>query len=181
MIKIVTTILLVLIVAYGQSIGIRGQSETKNDWSRLEEANYSIEYPSSWELNQEGLNQTSFILFSALESDEDKFRENVNLLIQDLSGKNIDLDTYVDITEEQVKNMLPNSLLIESKRVVDDGKEFHKAVYSGVVGQVYLQFEQYFWVIGEAAYVLTFTTEKDKFEDFQETGERILNSFKLKD
>ncbi|MBK7681894.1 MAG: hypothetical protein IPJ26_05200 [Bacteroidetes bacterium] len=47
---------------------------------------------------------TSFIIFSPLENDEDKFKENVNLLMQDLTGQNIDLDKYVTKFQKVNKN-----------------------------------------------------------------------------
>ncbi|MCK6695626.1 MAG: hypothetical protein L6Q97_26420, partial [Thermoanaerobaculia bacterium] len=81
-------------------------SKTAEEWSALAEQNYSIEYPGSWELNRPGQGGPNFLLFSQLGSAEDTFRENVNLLIQDLKGMDIDLDKYTAISEEQIKTML---------------------------------------------------------------------------
>jgi hypothetical protein len=184
MIKFLISIILFSIVACGQTT-IKKDSGVNNaqinsDWKALERSNYSIQYPSTWELNQSGQMGTSFILFSLLESEQDKFRENVNLLIQDLTGKDIDLNKYAEISEDQIKTMVTNSTLIESKRVKRGTEEYHKIIYTGDQGVFHLQYEQYYFVIEDKAYILTFTTEKSKFEDFKETGEKILASFKLK-
>ena len=168
--KITTTLLLFPIVLFAQ---------TTTKWKTFKGSNFTVEYPAQWELNENKQTGTSFILFSPLESAQDLFKENVNLLIQDLSGQNIDLNKYVEITENQVKTMLPNSTLIESKRMKNGSQEYQKMIYSGDQGNNHLKFEQYFWVISNKAYILTLTCEQNKFADYKETGEKILNSFKF--
>tara|TARA_R110002073_G_scaffold53840_4_gene138827 strand:+ start:38327 stop:38833 length:507 start_codon:yes stop_codon:yes gene_type:complete len=139
--------------------------------------NYSIEYNNDWELDLSGQMNSSFILFSKIEPN-DTFRENVNLLIQDLKGLNMTMESYVDLSESQIKTMIPNSKLIESK-VVDS---YYSMVWSGVVGGTELKFKQYFFVKEkeEKAYVLTLTTLPNTYDKYVEVGSKILNSFKLK-
>ncbi|HWY11050.1 MAG TPA: PsbP-related protein [Bacteroidia bacterium] len=171
MTKLFTFLLFLPIVVCGQT--------ANNDWKTLDKPNYSIQYPATWELNQSGQMGTSFILFSVLESAQDKFRENITLLIQDLTGKNIDLNKFTEISESQIKTLATNAHLIESKRIKKD-TEYHKIIYTADQGIFHLEFEQYYWVINDKAYILTFTSEHTKFENFKVTGEKILNSFKLK-
>lgn len=184
MTKILTLILLISIVANGQTTTKQESGnnhlQTIIDWKLLDQANYSIQYPQTWELNQSGQMGLSFIFLSPLESDKDKFRENVNLLIQDLSGRNIDLNKYTEISEGQIKTLVTNSNLIESKRMKNERGEYHKIIYSGDQGIYHLKYEQYYWVLNEKAFVLTFTSEQGKFTDYKEIGEKILNSFIIK-
>jgi len=147
------------------------------DWKTLTQDNYSFQYPSNWELDTSGQLGTSFILFSPQESEEDPFQENVNLLIQDLTGMNIDLDQFTAISEEQVKSLGTNSNLIESKRMKSGNTAYQKIIYTADQGLFHLQHEQYYWMINEHAYILTLTTEQHQFDNYKETGERILNSF----
>ncbi len=179
---IIVTLLLSTFIACGQTPeptkSIQG---IKPNWKTLEEKNYSIQYPTDWESNQSGQMGTTFFLFSPLSSDQDKFRENINLLIQDLSGHNINLDKYTEISKKQVKALITNSTIIESKRVKNGSEEFHRIIYTGDQGIFHLKFEQFYWIKNDKAYVLTFTCEQDKFSDFSEVGEAILNSFILKD
>lgn len=184
MTKILTALLIFTLTACGQS-NTKNESanESKTEvagWKTFSGTNYSIHYPPNWELNQSGQMGTSFILFSPFEIDNDQFKENVNLLIQDLSGQNIDLDRFVEISEGQIKTMINNSTLFESKRIKNEDPEFHKLVYSGDQGVFRLKFEQYCWVINQKAYILTLTCEDNKFSDYKVTGENILNSFSFK-
>lgn len=155
-------------------------SKTGDLWTSLVEENYSIEYPGSWELNRPGQGGPRFLLFSKLGSAEDTFRENVNLLIQDLQGMDIDLDKYTAISEEQIKTMLEDGNIIESSRQNANGRDFQKVIYRGKYAPYDLKFEQYYWIEGGKAYVLTLTCEVSQYEAFKETGERILDSFRLK-
>jgi len=177
-------LLLVSVVAYGQSTIERttnnNHQQITSDWKILDQPAYSIQYPSTWDLDQSGQMGTSFILFSPLESDTDKLKENVNLLIQDLSGLQIDLNDYVKISEGQIKTMITNVVLIESNRIKNDTVEYHEIVYSGDQGMFHLQFEQHYWVIDDKAFVLTFTSEKDKFNHSMKIVETILSSFIIK-
>jgi hypothetical protein len=184
MTKFLTPLLLLAFVACGQTNGRqeskRSGTETNDNWKTFSGTGYSIQYPSTWELNQSAQMGTSFILFSPLENSQDQFRENVNLIVQDLTGQNIDLDKYSQISEEQVKTMITNSSLIESKRIKKHNGEYHRMVYTGDQDIFHLKFEQYYWVISDKAYVLTLTCEQDKFDYFKQIGENILNSFLFK-
>ena len=184
MIKFFAAILLFSTIACGQT---NNKHETESNkqlpisgWETLDHYDYSIQYPSTWNLNPTEQMGLSFILITALETEDDKFRENINLIIQNLSGQNIDLNKYTQISENQIKTMVTNSNLIESKRIKTATSEYHKIIYSGDQGLFHLQFEQYYWVINEKAYVLTFTSEKAKFEKFAPIGEKIMNSFVVK-
>jgi hypothetical protein len=175
------TILLFTLIACGQT-SVKQESDvnktkTIEGWKTLSENNYAIQYPSNWELNQNGQMGTNFILLSSLENKEDQFRENVNLIIQDLTSRNIDLDKYSEISEGQVKTMITNSNLIESKRIKNGNNEYHQLIYTGDQGVYHLKFEQYYWVENEKAYVLTLTCEQSTFSEYKEIGENILNSF----
>jgi hypothetical protein len=149
------------------------------EWKSLTENNYSISYPNNWELNISGQMGTSFILFSPLSSKEDQFKENVNLLIQDLAGHNLDIDKYVEISEGQIKTLITDGEILESKRITTDNLEYQKVVYTGTQGIFNLKFEQYYWVIGDNAFVLTLTCEENQFNNHKIIGEKILNSFDI--
>ena len=150
------------------------------NWKTIEDKSYSVKYPSDWEVNNTGMMGTPFILFSPLTETQDNFKENVNLLIQDLSAYDLDLDKYVEISVSQIKTMITNSNVIESKNIKSEFGEYQKMIYTGEQGMFKLKFEQYYWVINNNAYVLTFTSELDKYLNYKETGEAILNSFVIK-
>ncbi len=176
--------LMLAFVACGQS----SQKETKTEvntaiqknWKSLDESDYSIQYPDTFEIDKSGQMGMSFILLSKQTSQQDLFRENVNLLIQDLRGQNINLDKYVEISESQIKTMITEGNLLESKRLTDKNKEFQRVIYTGKQGQFEFKWLQFFWVENKKAYILTFTCELNQFENYVSVGEEIMKSFVIK-
>lgn len=154
----------------------------KFGWKTFDEKEFSIQAPHTFEKPKINDNQkTNFVIFAPLESPDDKFKENVNLIIQDLSGKNIDLDKFADISIEQIQKYLKNAEITENKRLKNENGEYQKFIYSSDVGTFGLKFEQYCWIVNEKAYILTFTAEKEKFDSiYQDFVEVVLNSFVLK-
>jgi hypothetical protein len=93
---------------------------------------------------------------------------------------NIDLGKYVEISEGQIKTMITSGVIVESKRQKSGDYDFQKILFTGKQGIFDLKFEQYYFVDKQKAYVLTLTCEINEFDQYKETGEKILNSFKLK-
>ena len=180
--SVLTLILLsVSSYAFGQNGFGRTQSTAQNKWKSFSDKGYTIQYPGNWDMDTTQQMGTSFIIFSKPTGPDDHFRENVNLLIQDLSGKNINLDKYVKISEEQIKTAIVNGKLLNSKRYTSaNGRQYQKVIFLGDQGMFKLKFEQYYFVERGKAYVLTLTCEADKFDSYKETGEKILNSFSMR-
>ncbi len=161
------------------SLNSFGQNK-ETSWKTINDNTYSIQYPDNWELNISETMGTSFILLSQQTSSEDKFRENINLSIQNLEGYNLNLDAYVAISEEQILKMVTNGIIIESKRLNTNNTEFQKIIFTGKQGLFQLKFVQYYFVKDEKAYVLTFTCEEIQYEKYNIIVEQILESFLLK-
>ena len=151
----------------------------ETSWKTINDNTYSIQYPDNWELNTEKSMGTSFILFTEQTSSEDKFRENINLIIQNLEGYNLNLDDYVAISEEQISKMVTNGKIIDSKRSNKNNTEFQKVIFTGKQGLFQLKFVQYYFIKDEKAYVLTFTCEEIQYEKYIFITDQILDSFLL--
>ncbi len=179
MIRLIFLLLCLPFISLGQAHEASALNKS-NGWKSLDGTNYSVKYPQKWEVDQSGTMGTTFILFSPLESDKDTFRENVNLVIQNLSGFNIDMKKFVDISEGQLKTMITKSNLIESRGIKSGTEEYHRMVYTGEQGALKLRFEQYYWVINDKAYIITFTCEQAAAGKYTDTGQAILKSFAFK-
>ena len=122
---------------------------------------YSMMYPSELRLDESGRNGTQFILFTEKLGGANNFVENINLIIQDLKDMNIDLNKYIEITENQVGD---NGKIVFSERINSNGNsEFHKLVSELEMSNINLRALQYAFVKSEKAYILTFTSEYDKY------------------
>ena len=149
-------------------------------WIKISKKEYSVKAPSDWTIDSSKQMGTDLVIFSMLENGSDKFRENINVLIQNLAGMNINLEKYTAISTGQVKTMAPDAAMVESKTMKAGSTTFQKIIYTATQSGVKLKFEQYYFIANKKAYVITFTAELAKFEIFKPVGEEILNSFVLK-
>jgi hypothetical protein len=155
--------------------------QIESDLKSLDHSEFYIEHPSTWTSDQSGKMGSTLVVLAPLDHAEDDFRENVNLMIQNLEGTNMDMAKFIEVSEDQINSQaMPNSKLISSDRISASDGEFHKMIYTADQSIYHLQFEAYCWIKNEKAYVLTFSAEQAEFKDYQPTAEKILNSFKLK-
>jgi hypothetical protein len=173
-----TTLLLSFVICC-QTAQKKTPSDIPKNWKTITDKSYTIQYPDSFELNKSGQMGTSFILFTKPSSSQDTFRENINLIIQDLGGQNIGLDEYVKISEGQIKTIITDANIIESKRVKPNGSQFQRVVYTGKQGLFNLKWLQYYWIEKGKAYALTLTCEENQFDKYLKLGEQIMSTFKI--
>jgi hypothetical protein len=153
------------------------KTRATSNWKTFTQSNYSIQYPPNWDLNPNPGLGLNFAVLSRLENGNDLFRENVALMIQNLAGRNIDLDKFATISEEQVRTVAVNGVLLESSRMEDGQYPHQHLVYTSDQNNYHLTTEQYYWVQGQQAYILTLSCEQDKYDAYKRVGEQILNSF----
>lgn len=169
------TVLLTVLFACNQT----AKNDLPEGWTTLSESGYSIDYPETWTVDTSGQIGTSFSILAPADSETDDFSENVNLIIQDLGNNEIDLDMFVEISEEQIPKVITNGIIIDSERSSANGKDFHIMTYVGIQGQLTLMFEQLYWIEGSDAYILTFTATDTQFDNYKETAEKIMKSFRF--
>ncbi len=149
------------------------------EWLSVKVDGTSLKYPDNWELDDSRQLGTSLILFSPQEGDEDNFRENVNLIVQDISAYEITLEEYTELSLEQVKTVIAKSKILENKPTTLDGIKASRVVYTGQDNGMDLKFTQVFTIRNGMAYILTFTAEKEKSEKYATVADKILESFRF--
>ena len=154
--------------------------EQVNEWTSLEGLEFAVQHPKNWTIDTSGIMGTNFILFSPLSNAEDAFKENVNFIIQDLVGYKLTLKQYTDISKNQIKTIITDSKIVSCTTEKKHNLDYQKLIYTGKQGVYNLKFTQYYWVENSKAYVLTFTSEKSKYSQYRVTGNKILNSFIIK-
>ena len=144
-------------------------------WQTIDRADFSIRYPSDWTLQPES-ESAVFYLYAPAESDADRFRENVSLVVEVLPSGQYDADSYV---EEAVK--LLQVQVTKNERVEWAGHVGRRLVYTQRPAlDIVTTNELYVWVINGKAYLLAFSRESGNEGDQADAGERILQTFELK-
>jgi hypothetical protein len=161
-------------------IKLPAQNMNQENWRSFEDVAYTIHYPENWDLNTSGQNNTSFILVAQSTDDNGVFKENINLLINPLPNEKINLDYFAKASEMQVAKAFEKSSLIKSVRVRTENGEYQNMVYTGERNGIQLKFMQRYWVIDAKAYILTFSSNERKFDDYIKEVEAIFDSFTFK-
>jgi hypothetical protein len=151
-----------------------------SDWSTYKGSGYAIDYPKSWAIDTSKKMGVDLFMFSAPDSTNDKFRENVNLFSGDFGEENISLDSFVNVSKRQITQMSNDCNILESKQYNQSGKVYHKLEFTATQGIFKLHFVQYYFVKGQKGYTVTFTSVITSFEAFKKIGLQILDSFVLK-
>ena len=153
------------------------QSNEKNVTKKINKNGYTISYTSDLKLDESGKQGSEFLLFTEKTDSADNFIENINLLIQNLETLNLDLNKFVEITENQIK---ANGNLISSERIKNNNSEFQKLIYSAHLNNFDLKFIQYDFVENNKAYILTFTAKENEFDRYSADMEKIMKTFEIK-
>lgn len=154
-------------------------SQTDTTKTSFSKENFKIQYPKTWRIDTSRIMGTEFFIFSPLENENDKFSENVNGIIQDLRGQNIDLEKYKQITDKQLADMATDCKVFESAIIKTDTTEYFKTTYAMTQGKFRLKITSICLIKNDKAYLTTFSSEFDKYDSYKIIGEDILESFNL--
>ncbi|MBX2938975.1 MAG: hypothetical protein KF880_02755 [Ferruginibacter sp.] len=141
--------------------------------------NYQIDYPASWRLDTSKIMGTSFLLYVPEDEASVNFNENINLLIQDLTGQHMDLDRYKEITDDQLKTLGSDCTVIESAVKRSNNVSFYKTAYSVQQEAERLYALSVCFIQEDNAYLLTFTSLGNSFDKWKDIAEKTMMSFKL--
>ena len=140
---------------------------------------FILQYPETWKADTSKQWGAEVMIFSPIENETDKFSENVNVLIQDLGDQPVSLEYYKEVTEQQISLIATDANIIESTIKKSANGEFYRFTYTMSQGVFKLKITSECYIHNGNAYLLTFTAEIDKFDDYRVIGEKMLDSFEL--
>lgn len=173
--------LLALVITVGGWILVKQKvQEPQIALSLYENQNFGfrVDYPQSWsKRNRDDFLARGAVFFSPLESDADQFKEQVSVLVEDLS-RDLSLSEYTKQSLAEIKQLSdPN---IGAAQVVAMGAhEGRQIIYQGEENGNPVQRMQTWSVNGNRAYVITYTALPDSFNDYLPTVEEMIKSFEI--
>jgi PsbP len=153
------------------------QNTPATDLQAYTQKDFTIKYPKIWALDTSKVMGSQVVLFSPIEDANDTFKENVNVMVQDLKGYNLTLKDYAELSEKQITTLVTNGKIYESKVVKTPLGECYQSTYSMEQETVKLKLMCFCYIKNEKAYLITFTALAEKFEAYKNTGVQIMNSF----
>lgn len=139
---------------------------------------YSINYPASWLVDSSGFLGGDVFIKSPKQDSLDRFSENVNVFVQDLKGKGYDLLRMGNESEEQIRNMVNDAVIIESRLDTAASTPCYRLSFKGQQGKFSLLTIQRYYLKEDIGIAVTFTMEATKEGQFENLSTSILDSFK---
>jgi eukaryotic-like serine/threonine-protein kinase len=150
-------------------------------WGRLSDSTYSVRFPGDWSVDQSGQFGTRFFLYAPFDSIDDAFRENFNLVINDINRyPYATVEFMADGARQQVARMISDFKEQEYRIVHNGADSYYVFEYSGKQGTFDLHWKQIYVLEKGKFYVLTFTAEANQYLKYLPIAERIFSSFTLK-
>jgi len=137
-----------------------------------------IGYSSDWAVNDKA-EEVVVAFTSPLESEDDIFKESVNIVMNDLSGQGLDLESYTEIVIQAIATNFPDALITEAEDITIDGNPARMIVYSrqGQYGK--LKFLQAWTLKDDISYIVTYAAQEEKFDTYRPTADTMISSFKI--
>lgn len=151
-----------------------------NNWKTQIDLKFfsTVQYPPDWKTGD--VNADGYIIRSPLESDTDKFRENVSFFAMEVpdSIMKADIKAIAESNFIETKKMIKDTRVMANRYITINGIPMYLVVYNGIFSGQYLYWKQLFCVHKNVFYILTYSGEAGKKDKYAITGGDILFSFR---
>jgi hypothetical protein len=148
-------------------------------WQTLNDKAFTVPYPEDWSILQSGEVGSNLYIYASLDSETDKFKENLNFTVNDISEFSFTLDEYVNRSVEELKTVFTDLVISKNEDFIYNDKACKKVIYTGKKGNHSLTVQEYFWIENKKASVLSFSYETKEEKYYKPIGEYMLANFKL--
>lgn len=142
--------------------------------------NYEIKFPNTWKIDTSKNKGTEFFICIKSEIKSQIKSQIISLIVQNLVGQNIDIIKYKQITERQIADLGNNGKIFNSEIKQSKKGKYFRMEYSFIQDNRKFRGIQLCFLKNKKSYLLTFTSDLNKFEQYKNIGENILNSFNVK-
>jgi len=161
------------------------QTPPKSNWLTHTDSvyNFSFKYPLGWDLKLPGTG-TRFFVTSQKETEDDKFRENINCLVRVMESKAFKVSDAGDMIKQNLAEKLENFKLIKSPYLTWNNSETLELEYTCTQragDETYdLHLLQYISVVDGKLFTLTYTASQASYDKYLDMVKTIFNSLQIK-
>ena len=143
-----------------------------------QEQGFRIDYPEVWtQESRDGIFARGAVFSSPLEDASDKFQEQISVSVEDLPS-NMSLAEYTDESLAQIEKLSdPNVAPPQTVNLGD--KTARRVIYNGLEDGNWVRRMQTWSVVGDRAYVITYTALPENYDSYLPTVEKMIESFEI--
>lgn len=136
-----------------------------------------FEYPENWE-TKIGHMDSEILLISPKESKQDPFKENINLVIRNIP-QNKSMEQMRNRALDKMKKNLHQFELKKGKNTTVLNKKAQEIIFTAESRGIELKWKQIWVKIEDNAYIITFTSQEEKYQKYQPVLERFRKTLTL--
>ena len=178
---IIGGILALLAAASGAWVMLRqDSSESKPEVSLYENSKlgFELDHPQAWvQQERDDMFVTGVYFYAPLESEEDRFQEQVSVAVEDLGTKKSLVQYTNDALAEIQQLSDPDASQPQTTSLGQNAAK--KVVYQGEENGSSVRKMQTWSVKDRQAYVVTYTAQTDSYNKYLPTVEKMLQSFEI--
>ena len=138
-----------------------------------------ISYPMDWDISED-FPGVVVIILAPQEDPKDMFRENLNILVQDLTSQPMTMDEYTQLSLAQFEQTVNKFKVIDPLYITNlSGMPAYRITYNQVQGKFKLIGSVAWTLIDNTAYVLTVTAGRKDYDKYEPIFNEMIKSFKI--
>lgn len=141
---------------------------------------YQVDFPATWGADTSRKFGTDVIFFTSLADQDDKFSENVTMILQDWKGQNMTLTKYKDVTEKEMRTPGAQRKVLESAIQKKGNDSYYKFTSSFTQEGRQLKSTSICFIKNSIAYLMTYTAEEKNFNSYYPDASKLMNSLVIK-
>ena len=164
------------------TLSVSAQQSVDNSYifTKVTKERYSLSYLKSWTIDTSKMFGMDILLRSPKTDSLDDFIENISVFVQDLHGMNYNLSKMGKESEAQIKKMVTEVQIIDSRLDSTISPQTYILKYIGRQGKFLLTTIQHYYLKDEVGYALTMTIKEGEEQDYILAAEKIFESFSFR-
>ena len=176
-------IFLILVLFMGINCSSNGDDETLPEGYRLyqnAENGFRLYYPENWQQ----IDISGVVVYFTIpdidisQTDIDEFQADIYVSIDSAEDKS--LEEFISTLEDTLTDYISEDATISNENSIEvQGRIGHEWIVSWTLEGIQLKMKQVFFITSGKLYVLNCTARKDSYDDYVDTFDTIINSFKI--
>ena len=142
-------------------------------------AGFKISYPKNWEVRENPEEGALVAFVSPSDGELDIFRENLAIMLQDISSNPMTFNKYTQLAINQLTSAGQIINVISSNPILVGGKDGHEFIYQIKTQQLDIQLLHVWVMEGNRVFQMNFASTAAQFDLYKDTVHKIINSFRL--
>lgn len=138
----------------------------------------SLVLPDKWEVMEQNLG-IDLVALAPVFKPDDLFRQNLNVISVKFKD-DMSLEDYFNINKESLRELLEDFNLESAQDATIGGIPAKKLIFTHTVGPVNVKVIQYLALVGNKAFVITFTADTLDFDKISQDFDKIASSIQFK-